>query len=118
MLTMDFEIVKLFCACNLLSNCYRASDSSVSTERIFSNIGNIHTKVHNQLGSSSAFKLVFCFGILRRTVDLEHCLPGMMNCFPPSNITVVMSQVAFHLLKFIAFINSLLHLLTVYYNVM
>jgi hypothetical protein len=46
--------------------------SSASIERIFSNFGNIHTKVRNRLGNSTAFKLVFCYRMLRGTVELEY----------------------------------------------
>ena len=32
----------------------------------------IHTKVHNLLGHSKAFKLVFCYMILRGSVELDY----------------------------------------------
>ena len=41
------------------TKCLMDSVSSASIERIFSNFGNIHTKVCNRLGNSKTFKLVF-----------------------------------------------------------
>ena len=53
------------------TECSMDSVSSVSIERIFSNFGNIHTKVCN-LGNSKTFKLVFCYKILRGSVELAY----------------------------------------------
>ena len=43
-------------------------DSVSSAERIISNFGNIHTKLCNLVGNNKAFKLVFCYKILRGRV--------------------------------------------------
>jgi len=48
------------------------SVSSASIEQIFSYFGNIHTKVCNLLGNSKAYKLVFCYRILRGSVELDY----------------------------------------------
>jgi len=39
---------------------------------IFYNFWNIHTKVHNYLGNTKAFKLVFCYRILKVGVELDY----------------------------------------------
>lgn len=57
---------------NLAVNILSAPASSASIERIFSNFGNIHTKVRNRLGNEKAFKLVFCYRMLRGGNELEY----------------------------------------------
>ena len=47
------------------------SVSTASIEWIISNFINIHTKVHNHIGNSKAFKLEFSYRILRGSVELD-----------------------------------------------
>jgi len=54
------------------TKCSMGSVSSASFEQIFSNFVNIHTKVHNLLCSSKAFKVVFCYRILRGSAELDY----------------------------------------------
>ena len=54
------------------TKCSMDSVSSASSERIFSNFVNIHTKVHNLLCNSKAFKMVFCYRILRGSAELDY----------------------------------------------
>jgi len=53
--------------------------SSTSIEEIFFSFENIHTKVCNHLGNSKAFKLVFCYRILRGSVDEKYSLCMQKN---------------------------------------
>lgn len=46
--------------------------SSASIERIFSNFGQIHSKVRNRLGNDTASKLVFCYRLLRGDVEIDY----------------------------------------------
>ena len=48
-----------------------ASATSASIERIFSNFGNIHSKIRNRLEGDTAAKLVFCYRMLRDKTDFE-----------------------------------------------
>ena len=50
----------------------QAPASSASVERIFSNFGQIHSKIRNRLGNQTAGKLVFCFRLLRGDLEIDY----------------------------------------------
>ena len=50
----------------------QAPASSASVEHIFSNFGQIHSKIRNRLGNQTAGKLVFCFRLLRGDLEIDY----------------------------------------------
>ena len=56
------------------TSCSTDSVSSASIERLFSNLGNVHTEECNRLGNSKAYKLVFCYRIIRSSYKLDYWL--------------------------------------------
>ena len=54
------------------TKCSMDSVYSASTERKNFNLGNIHSKVCNLLCNSKTFKLIFCYRILRGSVELDN----------------------------------------------
>ena len=46
--------------------------SPASIEQIFSNFGQIYSKVRKKLGNNTSAKLVFCYYLLRRDVEIDY----------------------------------------------
>jgi len=57
--------------CNLAIQLLRFPASSASIERVFSNLGNIQSKLRNRLGLDKAAKLVMCYRELRGCFELD-----------------------------------------------
>ena len=56
--------------CDLASLLLKLPASSASIERIFSNFGNVQSKLRNRLGIDKAAKLVTCYRSLRGANDI------------------------------------------------